>query len=299
MRQSFQKLLSNCLAGRKLSTHLLSSLFVQIVDHSQTNELHNSAKQIQTGNQPAHIVGCCRRLCDRSFACLIAQDTHNQKNQRGTYSLCQLTEEGMQCINSAFLTGAKLPLIVVDGIAHHSPAYAGVHTHTKAVNYQTDQIEDQSQIGVTDSGEDQHKYAADERYDRAENGSFLLAKLYYDLLNKGDFEGYKAFLHTFFKEPEKYQAPKGGETLEHLCERTTAYLYELANDERYQDSTVLLATHGAALRGLLSSFQMNGDLKNFWGKSLHKNCAVTLMEAKDGKITLLEEGKIYYEENEG
>jgi len=111
-----------------------------------------------------------------------------------------------------------------------------------------------------------------------------------------DFEGYEAFLYTFFKEPQNYKAPKGGETLEHLCERTTKYLYELAADERYQDATVLLATHGAALRGLLSSFQMNGDLRNFWGRSLHKNCAVSLLEARDGSIELLEEGKIYYEE---
>ena len=110
-----------------------------------------------------------------------------------------------------------------------------------------------------------------------------------------EFEGYDEFLRMFFKEPENYQTPKGGETLEHLCRRTTEYLYELASDERYQESTVLLATHGAALRGLLSSFQMNGDMRNFWGKSLHKNCAVTLMEARDGKIELLEEGKIYYE----
>ena len=60
-----------------------------------------------------------------------------------------------------------------------------------------------------------------------------------------------------------------------------------------EKETVLISTHGAALRGLLSSINMGG-IENFWKGGVHKNCAVTILDVNDGQISLLEEGKIYY-----
>lgn len=100
------------------------------------------------------------------------------------------------------------------------------------------------------------------------------------------------FIH-FFKKPEAYHAPKGAETIEALCERTTDFLNELVHTSEYQEETILISTHGAALRGLLSSINMDG-VAQFWKGGVHKNCAVTILEVTDGKIELLEEGKVYY-----
>lgn len=100
------------------------------------------------------------------------------------------------------------------------------------------------------------------------------------------------FIH-FFKQPEKYVAPEGAEEIETLCNRTTDFLQELVHTTAYQDDTILISTHGAALRGLLSSINMNG-VAEFWKGGVHKNCAVTILEVVDGKINLLEEGKVYY-----
>ena len=98
---------------------------------------------------------------------------------------------------------------------------------------------------------------------------------------------------NFFKNPEKYVAPDGAEEIETLCNRTTDFLQELVHTTAYRDDIILISTHGAALRGLLSSVTMN-SVAEFWKGGVHKNCAVTILEVIDGKINLLEEGKIYY-----
>lgn len=98
---------------------------------------------------------------------------------------------------------------------------------------------------------------------------------------------------NFFKKPEKYVAPEGAESIEALCKRTTDFLEELVHTTAYQDDTILISTHGAALRGLLSSINMK-NVAEFWKGGVHKNCAVTILEVQDGKIHLLEEGKVYY-----
>lgn len=101
-----------------------------------------------------------------------------------------------------------------------------------------------------------------------------------------------SFIH-FFQQPEHYVAPEGAEEIEALCKRTTDFLQELVHTTAYQDDTILLSTHGAALRGLLSSINMNG-VAEFWKGGVHKNCAVTILEVTDGRIKLLEEGRVYY-----
>lgn len=101
-----------------------------------------------------------------------------------------------------------------------------------------------------------------------------------------------AFLN-FFQKPEKYTPPEGAESIEDLCRRTTDFLQELVHTKEYQKETILISTHGAALRGLLSSVNMD-SVADFWKGGVHRNCAVTILEATEGRITLLEEGKVYY-----
>ena len=101
-----------------------------------------------------------------------------------------------------------------------------------------------------------------------------------------------AFIH-FFEKPECYHPPQGAESIEQLCKRTSDFLQELIHNKAMEKETVLISTHGAALRGLLSSINMGG-IENFWKGGVHKNCAVTILDVNDGQISLLEEGKIYY-----
>ena len=102
----------------------------------------------------------------------------------------------------------------------------------------------------------------------------------------------------FFQAPEKYVAKNGAESIEDLCKRTTEFLREITSNPELEDKTVLIATHGAALKGLLSSVG-NKEKKDFWGMGVHRNCAVTELESHQGEITLIEENRIYYPEDMG
>ena len=100
---------------------------------------------------------------------------------------------------------------------------------------------------------------------------------------------------NFFMDPANYVPVEGAESIHHLCERTTDILIEVANNPDYQDKTILLSAHGAAVKGILSSITIT-DLKDFWGGGVHKNCAVSILDVNNGKISLRQENVIYYDE---
>ena len=101
---------------------------------------------------------------------------------------------------------------------------------------------------------------------------------------------------NFFNAPEVYQPPKGGESFEEVRVRLNNFLEELYQKEDLQDKNVLLSTHGAALCGILSL--MKGlPISGYWQQGVHKNCAVSIAEVKDGKIEILQENVTYYQES--
>lgn len=116
--------------------------------------------------------------------------------------------------------------------------------------------------------------------------------------SKANYEIPDPEFEYFFQAPEKYVAKNGAESIEDLCKRTTEFLKEITSNPQLEDKTILIATHGAALKGLLSSIG-NKQKKDFWGMGVHRNCAVTELESHQGQITLIEENRIYYPEEMG
>lgn len=102
----------------------------------------------------------------------------------------------------------------------------------------------------------------------------------------------KAFWNFFF-DTENYQVPPGGESFEEVIQRTGEFITEIINNEEYQDKTILISTHGCALKAILANVN-HTSIKDFWGKGVHKNCGVTHLTVRDGKMETVEEGKIYY-----
>ncbi|MDE6619806.1 MAG: histidine phosphatase family protein [Lachnospiraceae bacterium] len=98
---------------------------------------------------------------------------------------------------------------------------------------------------------------------------------------------------NFFDKPEAYKPPKGAEGIEELKVRTADFLQEIVHNRNMENDTILVSTHGAALRGLLSNIN-NIGIEDFWRGGVHKNCAVTLVDVKDGRAVIIEEGKTYY-----
>ncbi len=109
-------------------------------------------------------------------------------------------------------------------------------------------------------------------------------------------EGYNipdpAFMN-FFDKPEAYKPPRGAEGIEELKARTADFLAEIVHNKDMEGDTILVSTHGAALRGLLSNMN-HTPIQDFWRGGVHKNCAVTIVDIKAGRILIVEEGKTFY-----
>lgn len=98
---------------------------------------------------------------------------------------------------------------------------------------------------------------------------------------------------NFFEHPERYQTPPNGESLAELLKRTGEFLDELKNREDLKEKNILLSSHGAAVRALLTNIEQCG-VTHFWGGGVHKNCAVSCVELQDQGYCVLWENKIYY-----
>ena len=97
----------------------------------------------------------------------------------------------------------------------------------------------------------------------------------------------------FFNDPANYLTPPGGENFYDMKKRTGKFLEELCQKEELKNSNVLITTHGAALAGLLNNIKKE-DISKYWGVGVHKNCAVTEVEVKDGEFHIISENKAYY-----
>ena len=94
----------------------------------------------------------------------------------------------------------------------------------------------------------------------------------------------------FFSDTFNFEGFPGGETIEQLCDRTQSFLKELL--ARDDGKTYLVATHGTALRAMLNF--LYEDKSDFWHVHVPYNCAVNIIEGKNGVGTLIADDRIYY-----
>lgn len=98
---------------------------------------------------------------------------------------------------------------------------------------------------------------------------------------------------NFFNAPQLYNTPPQGEGFADILARTKNFWDELIKNEEYKDKTILVSTHGCALKAILSNIEKK-ELKDFWGEGVNKNCAITIIKVTDNKTEILQEGKVYY-----
>jgi probable phosphoglycerate mutase len=96
----------------------------------------------------------------------------------------------------------------------------------------------------------------------------------------------------FFDDPEHYDTPPGGESLIHLRQRTSSFVREIMDEPDNENRTILMASHGAAIRGILSGLQ-NLPIANFWEGPVHKNCGVTKLHVEHGNFTIEFENRTF------
>ena len=99
-------------------------------------------------------------------------------------------------------------------------------------------------------------------------------------------------LRLFFAETFHFAGFPGGENIQQVCERTQKFLKSLI--ARDDGKTYLLTTHGVALRAMLNYLYETPS--DFWHGHVPYNCAVNILEAKNGEVKLIAEDKIYYDE---
>ena len=83
-------------------------------------------------------------------------------------------------------------------------------------------------------------------------------------------------LHSFFSDPKYYQPPEGGESIPELKERARIFLQKLIS-ERNDDKNILVSTHGAYIRGVISVINQLSDAE-FWMGKEQENCSVTIVD---------------------
>ena len=103
-------------------------------------------------------------------------------------------------------------------------------------------------------------------------------------------------IKSFFTDTGNYVPAEGGESIQALMERTGNFLRKLCGDASLQGKQILVSTHGAAMTALLNQIRGNLDIADFWKCQGPPNCAVTIVEVKDGVPSIMEENVIYYKE---
>lgn len=102
-------------------------------------------------------------------------------------------------------------------------------------------------------------------------------------------------MEYFYHEPMKFHGAPHGESIHDVCKRGSEFYRDLIGNPEYQDKTILIATHGCAVRGILNCLYENPE--DFWHGQVPLNCCVNIIEVTDGISRFLAEDKIYYDEN--
>lgn len=103
-------------------------------------------------------------------------------------------------------------------------------------------------------------------------------------------------LHNFIHNPGQYFPTDGGESFEELYGRCQSFINDIILPAEETHHNMLIAGHGALIRGMIHC--INGrPSSEFWSVT-HKNCSVTIVSCENGKLKILEEGKIYYKEEQ-
>ena len=101
--------------------------------------------------------------------------------------------------------------------------------------------------------------------------------------------------NIFYTDAFHYQGSPDGESVADVMERTVDFFNELIANPDYQDKTILIATHGCALRAMLNPLYENRD--SFWQEHVPYNCAVTIIDVQNGQAKITAKDKIYYDES--
>lgn len=99
--------------------------------------------------------------------------------------------------------------------------------------------------------------------------------------------------NEFYSDTFNFPHSPSGESTWDVVKRTGDFLNEVLNNPEYQQKTILVATHGFALRALLH--HLYEDKTDFWHGGVPANCCVNVIEKNQDGVKLIDEDHIFYE----
>lgn len=98
----------------------------------------------------------------------------------------------------------------------------------------------------------------------------------------------------FFKKPHLYEPDANGESLEHLIERAGNFMAEVIEPLEIDCTRVMIVAHGALNKAIMSYVKKH-SIKDFWSGGLQENCNVIIIDYSNGKYTIIDETKLFYQ----
>ncbi len=99
--------------------------------------------------------------------------------------------------------------------------------------------------------------------------------------------------NAFYKDPFTFQNAPHGESCRQVCDRTASFFQELINNPDNDNKTILITTHGFAVRAMLQQVYHNKN--DFWHGQVPPNCAVNIIEVENGRSKLIGEDVLFYD----
>lgn len=99
-------------------------------------------------------------------------------------------------------------------------------------------------------------------------------------------------VYNFFEHPSGYCPPETAESFEHLFARSRSFMEEVIFPLEGNMDNILIASHSAVIRSILNPIA-GLKLEEFWKIDL-PNCAVSIIELKNGKLSAIEKSKHFY-----
>lgn len=103
---------------------------------------------------------------------------------------------------------------------------------------------------------------------------------------------------NFFDAPEKFEPTIGGESYEEVIARCKDFVDDIVVPASRRYNRILVVAHGALNRGMML-YLNNQPIEEYWEGVFQKNCCVNIFEINDDQFKMIQNGKIYYEEQEG
>lgn len=105
-----------------------------------------------------------------------------------------------------------------------------------------------------------------------------------------------AAFENFFAAPDKYEPAEGGESFKEVIARAGDFVEKVIVPKSRELDCMLVAGHGA-LNNALAFNLLHRELKDYWAGVFPRNCSVSIYDIQGHSYSLVEYGKIFYDED--